>query len=381
MFSPLFSFLCGCALCVRRVKYEPHAVFRQRFWRTQLVQFDADKSGTFSRSEIIALLADLGLAIDPLVLKEFFTRFDKDVERDDLSFEEALMCLEGEMGLRPSGSPAPPPRAEKVEKGKGKGVEEDVFQSRPLSPSGSGEAQPVSSPTEEPHPEPERGLEPIVQDAQDAADVSKELGMKDALLSDSDGEVEVDHKPATIEEAEEPEEDKEDKGDAPLSSSNPAELVERTDPFESVYSPEHAEPEPEHGLELTESFELVDPVPVESTPHETPYVDALETPLPLTPLPLSEDAVPGTPFETPYVDAVEEPPASSSSAEDVLVVEPAPALGHDLNLGGGESSAGHRDEDVPSSPVPPPSPSIVITDGDTSMEIFPVRPLPLSSHH
>lgn len=52
---------------------------------THFVQFDADKSGAFSRAEIISLLADLGLAIDSAVLKKFSTWFGKKWRRSRAS--------------------------------------------------------------------------------------------------------------------------------------------------------------------------------------------------------------------------------------------------------------------------------------------------------
>ncbi|KDQ16140.1 hypothetical protein BOTBODRAFT_157427 [Botryobasidium botryosum FD-172 SS1] len=198
-----------------RARYEPHAVFRQRFWRTQLVQFDVDKSGTFSRSEIIALLADLGLALDKAVLADFFTRFGKDMEKDDLEFEEALMCLEEELGLRPSVKPERLSRAPTGVSGKAEGETASVPTSAPTM-----ESERVPSPDVQPSAAKEElqavGLEPAFEEAPRPAPKPSPSGY---MSDESEGEVENAIPDTIIEDQEEP-------AEHPAPAAGTPELVE-----------------------------------------------------------------------------------------------------------------------------------------------------------
>ncbi|KAJ7111800.1 phosphatidylserine decarboxylase-domain-containing protein [Mycena epipterygia] len=89
--SPVISF---------RAKYQPYSLLRQRFWRQYLKQYDTDDTATLSHVEITSMLDSLGSTLTGSTVDSFFTRFGKDPQRDDLTVEEAIRCLETEV-LRP----------------------------------------------------------------------------------------------------------------------------------------------------------------------------------------------------------------------------------------------------------------------------------------
>ncbi|KAJ6577016.1 phosphatidylserine decarboxylase-domain-containing protein [Mycena vulgaris] len=83
-----------------RAKYQPYSLLRQRFWRQYLKQYDTDDTATLSHIEITSMLDSLGSTLTKGTVDSFFTRFGKDPQRDDLTVEEAIRCLETEV-LRP----------------------------------------------------------------------------------------------------------------------------------------------------------------------------------------------------------------------------------------------------------------------------------------
>ncbi|KAJ6608038.1 phosphatidylserine decarboxylase-domain-containing protein [Mycena sp. CBHHK59/15] len=87
--SPVISF---------RAKYQPYSLLRQRFWRQYLKQYDTDDTSTLSHIEITSMLDSLGSTLTGSTVDSFFTRFEKDPRRDDLTVEEAIRCLETEVG-------------------------------------------------------------------------------------------------------------------------------------------------------------------------------------------------------------------------------------------------------------------------------------------
>ncbi|KAJ7157527.1 phosphatidylserine decarboxylase-domain-containing protein [Mycena crocata] len=89
--SPVLSF---------RAKYQPYSLLRQRFWRQYLKQYDTDDTATLSHIEITSMLDSLGSTLTKSTIDSFFTRFGKDPQRDDLTVEEVIRCLETEV-LRP----------------------------------------------------------------------------------------------------------------------------------------------------------------------------------------------------------------------------------------------------------------------------------------
>jgi hypothetical protein len=78
--------------------YDPHDWLRQRYWHAHLIEHDADGSGTFSQSELVALLKDVQLQIPPKELDRFFTRHGKNPAKDDLNRQETLISLQGWYG-------------------------------------------------------------------------------------------------------------------------------------------------------------------------------------------------------------------------------------------------------------------------------------------
>lgn len=87
-----------------RVKFDAHAALRQRFWRSYLHEYDADKSGLYSVDELDKVVESIGLHVTRDMMKQFFLASGKDIEREELTLEEAMRCLEGEFGESPSGS-------------------------------------------------------------------------------------------------------------------------------------------------------------------------------------------------------------------------------------------------------------------------------------
>ncbi|KAJ7198252.1 phosphatidylserine decarboxylase-domain-containing protein [Mycena pura] len=83
-----------------RAKYQPYSLLRQRFWRQYLKQYDTDDTSTISHVEMTSMLDSLGSTLSASTVDSFFTRFGKDPQRDDLTTEEAIRCLETEV-LRP----------------------------------------------------------------------------------------------------------------------------------------------------------------------------------------------------------------------------------------------------------------------------------------
>ncbi|KAJ7253579.1 phosphatidylserine decarboxylase-domain-containing protein [Mycena rebaudengoi] len=81
-----------------RAKYQPYSLLRQRFWRQYLKQYDTDDTKTISRLEITSMLDSLGSTLTGGTIDSFFTRFGKNPHTDDLSVEEAIRCLETEVG-------------------------------------------------------------------------------------------------------------------------------------------------------------------------------------------------------------------------------------------------------------------------------------------
>ncbi|RXW20222.1 hypothetical protein EST38_g5632 [Candolleomyces aberdarensis] len=84
-----------------RAKYQPYDALRQQFWRQYLKQYDADDTNALSQIEITSMLDSLGSTLTHSTIASFFTRFGKNHKSDELTFEEAIQCLETELG-RPS---------------------------------------------------------------------------------------------------------------------------------------------------------------------------------------------------------------------------------------------------------------------------------------
>ena len=81
-----------------RAKYEPYDALRQRFWRQYMTQYDADDTGTMSLTELTAMLDSLGSTLTKQTIEGYFSSCGKSANNgDELTFEEVVKCLEGEV--------------------------------------------------------------------------------------------------------------------------------------------------------------------------------------------------------------------------------------------------------------------------------------------
>ena len=71
---------------------------RQKFWRTYLKQYDADDNNVISRLELTSMLDSLGSTLSKETIDSFFTRYDKRPLEDEITIDEAIVCLEEELG-------------------------------------------------------------------------------------------------------------------------------------------------------------------------------------------------------------------------------------------------------------------------------------------
>ena len=79
-----------------RAKYEPYDALRQRFWRQYITQYDADDTGKVSYTELTTMLDSLGSTLTQKTLEGYFSSCGKDAEKDELSVEQVISCLERE---------------------------------------------------------------------------------------------------------------------------------------------------------------------------------------------------------------------------------------------------------------------------------------------
>jgi phosphatidylserine decarboxylase len=80
-----------------KAKYMPYSALRQQFWRLMLKQYDADESGRIDKVEMTTMLDTLGSTLKESTIDSFFERFSEENEAngtDDLSFDQAVVCLE-----------------------------------------------------------------------------------------------------------------------------------------------------------------------------------------------------------------------------------------------------------------------------------------------
>lgn len=71
---------------------------RQRYWRSNLKNFDKDHTGQLSHVELLEALEETGLPVLTEHVDRFFTELNKNTENDELTIEEAMVCLEREYG-------------------------------------------------------------------------------------------------------------------------------------------------------------------------------------------------------------------------------------------------------------------------------------------
>ncbi|PPQ82724.1 hypothetical protein CVT25_009350 [Psilocybe cyanescens] len=81
-----------------RAKYQPYDALRQRFWRQYLTQYDTDNMCALSYLELCTMLNSLGSTLTPATMTLFFTRYGKRPLEDEISIEQAVMCLEQDLG-------------------------------------------------------------------------------------------------------------------------------------------------------------------------------------------------------------------------------------------------------------------------------------------
>lgn len=87
-----------------KAKYVPYPALRQQFWRAMLRQYDSDESGRISRIELTTMLDTLGSTLRDSTIDSFFQRFPHKAadneETWDLTFDEAVICLEDQLEAR-----------------------------------------------------------------------------------------------------------------------------------------------------------------------------------------------------------------------------------------------------------------------------------------
>ncbi|KAJ5623444.1 hypothetical protein N7490_012049 [Penicillium lividum] len=80
-----------------KAKYLPYSAVRQQFWRLMLRQYDADDSGRIDKIEMTTMLDTLGSTLKESTIDAFFERFSGEnaaIATTDLTFDQAVMCLE-----------------------------------------------------------------------------------------------------------------------------------------------------------------------------------------------------------------------------------------------------------------------------------------------
>ncbi len=80
-----------------RARYEPYDALRQRFWRQYITQYNADDTGKVSYTELTTMLDSLGSTLTKETLEGYFSSCGKDAEKDELTVEEVILCLEREV--------------------------------------------------------------------------------------------------------------------------------------------------------------------------------------------------------------------------------------------------------------------------------------------
>ncbi|KAK9367025.1 phosphatidylserine decarboxylase-domain-containing protein [Lipomyces kononenkoae] len=85
-----------------RAKYVPYSALRQQFWKYLLLLYGNDETSMISRFEIDELLQYLGSTLHSSTVDSFFLRFGKSID-EDLTFDEAIICLENQLYSDSSG--------------------------------------------------------------------------------------------------------------------------------------------------------------------------------------------------------------------------------------------------------------------------------------
>jgi hypothetical protein len=83
-------------------KYQPYDALRQQFSRQSLRQYDTYDTGVLSHIELIFMLDSLGSTLSSETVNSFFTRNGKKPVEDELTVDEAIRCLEMQVGRPPN---------------------------------------------------------------------------------------------------------------------------------------------------------------------------------------------------------------------------------------------------------------------------------------
>lgn len=78
----------------RSAKYQPYRALRQKFWREYLKQYDMDGNDRISHLELTSMLDSLGSTLSRETIDSFFTRFNVSPREGEMTFEQAIICLE-----------------------------------------------------------------------------------------------------------------------------------------------------------------------------------------------------------------------------------------------------------------------------------------------
>lgn len=94
-----------------KAKYMPYRALRQQFWRLMLRQYDADESGRIDKVELTTMLDTLGSTLKESTIDSFFERFsleNQPSETMDLTFDQAVICLEDTLQALQKDPSSPP---------------------------------------------------------------------------------------------------------------------------------------------------------------------------------------------------------------------------------------------------------------------------------
>lgn len=80
-----------------KARFLPYAALRQQFWRGLIKTFDTDESDSLNFFELSELLETLGSNLSERTIISYFTRFAKNVEDNELTVDELVICLENQI--------------------------------------------------------------------------------------------------------------------------------------------------------------------------------------------------------------------------------------------------------------------------------------------
>jgi phosphatidylserine decarboxylase len=79
-------------------KYQPYDSLRQRFWRQYMKQYDMEETGGLTHLEFTSMLDSLGSTLSHKTFDTFFEEHNKKPHESELTYAEAIQCLEAELG-------------------------------------------------------------------------------------------------------------------------------------------------------------------------------------------------------------------------------------------------------------------------------------------